>query len=118
MSKRVVIIDDAIFMRKALGEIVEELGYEVVGEGFDGTSAISLYFELKPDILLIDIVMPNMNGLDASKEILSKDKNAKIVIVSALGQQGLIIDALKSGVKDFIIKPFDKDKLKKVLLKL
>ena len=116
--KKVLIVDDALFMRKTLSDIVYEQGYEVVAEAIDGDSAVNLYFQLKPDIVLMDVVMPNKNGIDAAMEILEKDKDAKIIIVSALGQQGLIIDALKGGVKDYIIKPFTKEKVVAALKKL
>lgn len=103
----VVIADDSKLSRKILRTILEAEGYAVVGEATDGEEAISAYLQYKPDIITMDITMPNMNGLDSIREILSIDKNAKIIMISAAGQQKKIIEALKLGAKRFITKPFE-----------
>ncbi|MEO0141476.1 MAG: response regulator [candidate division WOR-3 bacterium] len=106
MRNRVLIADDAKFMRKLLAKILEEGGYEVSGEAETGSEAIALYKRLKPDVVTMDLVMPDMSGIDAIKEIMASDPKARIVVVSAMGQQSLVSEAMSSGAKDFIVKPF------------
>ena len=98
--------DDAKFMRKLLAKILEEGGYEVVGEAETGSEAISLYQKLKPDLVTMDLVMPDMSGIDAIRGIVSSDPKARIVVVSAMGQQSLVSEAMSAGAKDFVVKPF------------
>ncbi len=111
MGARIVLADDLSFMRMVQKEILEEKGYEVVAEAADGLEAVERYFSSKPDVIVMDITMPNMNGLDAMHKIFETDKNAKIIICSALGQQQLIVEAIKAGVKDFIVKPFKPERI-------
>jgi two-component system, chemotaxis family, chemotaxis protein CheY len=108
---RILIADDLSFMRMVQREILEENGYIVVGEASDGIEAVDKFKSLKPDILILDITMPHMNGLDAMYKILESDKTARIIICSALGQQQLIVEAIKAGVKDFIVKPFKPERM-------
>lgn len=108
---KILIADDLSFMRMVQKEILEENGYAVVGEASDGIEAIDKYKTLKPDVLVLDITMPHMNGLDAMYKIFEMDKTARIVICSALGQQQLIVEAIKAGVKDFIVKPFKPERM-------
>ncbi len=106
MGQRILIVDDAAFMRMMLKEILTKNGYEVVGEAGDGTVAITKYQDLKPDLVTMDITMPNMDGITAVKEIRKMDAGAKIVMCSAMGQQAMVIDAIQAGARDFIVKPF------------
>ncbi len=111
MGSRIVLADDLSFMRMVQKEILEEKGYEIVGEAADGFEAVDRFKSLKPDVIILDITMPNMNGLDAMHKIFEFDKTAKIIICSALGQQQLIVEAIKAGVKDFIVKPFKPERI-------
>jgi len=106
MKNRILIADDAKFMRKLLAKILEEGGYEVAGEAETGSEAIALYKKIKPDLVTMDLVMPDMSGIDAIKEIISSDPKARIVVVSAMGQQSLVSEAMSAGAKDFVVKPF------------
>ena len=114
---RVMLVDDLSFMRMVQKDILSEKGYDVVGEASDGLEAVEMYESLKPDIVLMDITMPNMNGLDAVNRILAANPQAKIVICSALGQQKLIVEAINSGIKDFIVKPFKAERLLSAIAK-
>lgn len=118
MKSRVLVVDDAIFMRKMISEILEENGLEVVGEADTGASAVERFKELKPDLLTMDIIMPEMNGIDAVRQIIEADSNAKIVMCSALGQQALVQEALAAGAKDFLIKPFNPSRVIEVITKV
>lgn len=106
MGQRVLVCDDAIFMRTMVGEILTRAGYEVVGEAGNGNQAVQKYRELRPDLTTMDIVMPEMGGIDAVREIIGEDPSARIVMCSAMGQQGLVAEALDAGARDFILKPF------------
>ncbi len=106
MPVRVLIVDDSSFMRSILKGIVSREPYVAVGEGASGLDAVALYKELHPDIVTMDIVMPQMDGIEAVKSIRQFDPGAKVIMVSAMGQQGMVIDAIKAGARDFIIKPF------------
>ncbi|HON57029.1 MAG TPA: response regulator [bacterium] len=108
MSK-VLIVDDAMIMRMMLREILEKHGFEIVGEAKNGFEADKMYNELKPDVVTMDISMPECNGIDALKMIKAKDPKAKIIIISALGQKDQVLEAIKSGAKDFILKPFEEN---------
>ena len=109
--KRVLIVDDSLFVRTIIRGILLQNGYEVVGEAENGDDAISKYIELMPDIVTMDITMPGTNGIVASKEILKINPNAKILVISALGHQEYILDLLKSGVKDYMFKPVNPELL-------
>lgn len=104
---KVMIVDDAIFMRKMLGDIMQQGGYTVVAEAGNGKEAIAQYDKTKPDLVTMDIIMPEMGGIDAVKEIIKLDSKAKILMVSAMGQQQLVVEAIQAGAKDFIVKPFE-----------
>ncbi|WP_079508623.1 response regulator [Mesobacillus jeotgali] len=104
---RILIVDDAKFMRITLTNILKKANHEIIGEAENGREAVMLYRELKPDLVTMDITMPEMSGLDAVKEIKKDFKDAKIIMCSAMGQQKMVVDAIEAGAKDFIVKPFD-----------
>ncbi len=106
MSQSVLICDDAIFMRTMLADILQQAGFEVVGEAETGAQAVARYRELRPDLVTMDIVMPDMGGIDAVREITKLDPGARILMCSAMGQQALVIEAIQAGAKDFVVKPF------------
>ncbi|AKN30857.1 histidine kinase [Clostridium carboxidivorans P7] len=116
--KKVLIVDDAMFMRVALKTMLEKNGYEVVGEAENGADAISKYSILKPDIVTMDITMPKMDGVEALTEIKKQDPNCKIVMISALGQESWVKKAIIIGAKGFIVKPFKEEHVIKTLSKL
>ena len=118
MKARVLVVDDAIFMRKMISDILEGNGMEIVGEADTGALAVEKYKELKPDLVTMDIIMPEMNGIDAVRQIMSNDSQARIVMCSALGQQALVQDALAAGAKDFLIKPFNPSRVIEVVSKI
>ena len=105
--KNVLIVDDSKFMRILLQKILTKHCFTIIGEAEDGEQAVQQYSKLRPDLVTMDIIMPNMDGLEASKQILQYDPDAKIIVVTALGQEQLIMDAIKLGVKEFVIKPFN-----------
>lgn len=111
MSNRVLIVDDAAFMRMMIKEILSKNGYDVVGEASDGAQAIEKYQELTPDLVTMDITMPEMDGITALKEIKKINPSAKVIMCSAMGQQAMVIDAIQAGAKDFIVKPFQADRV-------
>ncbi|OXM84679.1 response regulator [Paenibacillus rigui] len=111
MANRILIVDDAAFMRMMIRDILSKNGYEVVGEANDGAQAIEKFKELKPDLTTMDITMPEMDGIAALKEIKKIDPNAKVIMCSAMGQQAMVIDAIQAGAKDFIVKPFQADRV-------
>lgn len=106
MPKRILVVDDAMFMRTAVRRILEQAGYDVVGEAENGQVAVERYCELRPDAVLMDITMPVMDGIEAAKTILSSDPKAIVLMCTALGQQSMVVEAIKAGVKDYIVKPF------------
>ena len=106
MGQRVLICDDAIFMRTMISDILSQAGFEVVGEAESGVQAVAKYRELKPDLVTMDIVMPDMGGIEAVREICKTDPEAKILMCSAMGQQALVVEAIQAGAKDFVVKPF------------
>jgi two-component system, chemotaxis family, chemotaxis protein CheY len=108
---RVLIVDDAAFMRKMLGDVLAKGGHEVIGEGANGAEAITQYQSLRPDIMTLDITMPEKDGLAALREILTLEPAARVVMCSALGQESKVLEAIKSGAKDFVVKPFQPDRV-------
>lgn len=119
MEKKILICDDAAFMRMIIKDILTKNGYKIIGEAINGKEAIEKYKELTPDLVLLDITMPEVNGIDALKEIIKYDSEAKIIMCSAMGQQSSVTEAIELGAKDFVVKPFQADRLidtvKKVL---
>jgi len=115
---RVLIVDDAAFMRLSIRTILEKSGFEVIAEATNGREAIAKYFEHKPDLVTMDISMPEMTGTDAVEHICKIDSKAKIVMVSAMGQESIIIEAIIRGAKSFIVKPFKEDKVIETLKKI
>jgi len=111
MSNRILVVDDAAFMRMMIKDILVKNGYQVVGEAQDGAQAVEKYKELRPDLVTMDITMPEMDGIVALKEIRKIDPNAKIIMCSAMGQQAMVIDAIQAGARDFIVKPFQADRV-------
>ncbi|KEZ50194.1 MULTISPECIES: response regulator [Metabacillus] len=108
---RVLIVDDAKFMRLTLSKILASKGHEIAGEAENGAEAVKLYEKLKPDLVTMDITMPEMNGIEALKAIREMDPAAKVVICSAMGQQKMVVEAIEAGAKDFITKPFDETRV-------
>lgn len=106
MSGTVLICDDAIFMRTMIGDILRQAGFDVVGEAGNGRDAVDKYRELRPDFVTMDIVMPDMGGIDAVREIVEEDPRARILMCSAMGQQALVVEAIQAGARDFVVKPF------------
>jgi two-component system, chemotaxis family, chemotaxis protein CheY len=106
VAHRVLVCDDAIFMRTMISDILSGAGYDVVGEAETGVQAIERYRDLKPDLVTMDIVMPDMGGIDAVREIIKHDPDAKVLMCSAMGQQALVVEAIQAGAKDFVVKPF------------
>jgi len=113
--KKVLIVDDAAFMRMSLKKIMVENGFEVIGEAENGKEAVTKYNELQPDIVTLDITMPEMDGITALKAIMKIDPEANVVIVSAMGQESYVREAVMAGAKNFIVKPFNKEHVIKVL---
>jgi two-component system, chemotaxis family, chemotaxis protein CheY len=106
VSQTVLICDDAIFMRTMLSDILTQAGYEVIGEAETGVQAVAQYAALRPDLVTMDIVMPDMGGIDALREIVRAHPEAKVLMCSAMGQQALVVEAIHAGAKDFVVKPF------------
>jgi two-component system chemotaxis response regulator CheY len=113
---KVLIVDDALFMRTMIKDILQGTGrYDVVGEATNGQEAIKKFQELQPELITMDIVMPVMDGIEAARTILKQDPTVRVVMVSALGQEPLVIESIASGAKDFVVKPFSADKVVKVI---
>ncbi|MGD6877251.1 response regulator [Bacillus infantis] len=108
---RILIVDDAKFMRITLTNILKKAEHEIVGEAENGREAIDLFRELKPELVTMDITMPEMSGLEAMKEIKQEFPDAKVVMCSAMGQQKMVVEAIEAGAKDFIVKPFDEGRV-------
>ncbi len=115
MANRVMIVDDALFMRNMLRDILSGNGFEVVAEAANGNEAVEQYRIHKPDLVTMDIVMPLKSGIEALQEIIQEDPDARVVMCSALGQESLVMEAVQSGARDFIIKPFDETRVLDVL---
>ena len=106
MSGTVLVCDDALFMRTMVRDILTQAGFTVVGEAGNGREAVEQYARLKPDLVTMDIIMPEMGGIDAVKKIVEQDPQARILMCSAMGQQALVLEAIQAGAKDFVVKPF------------
>ncbi len=115
---RILIVDDAAFMRMMLKDILGKNGHEILGEAANGAEAVKKYRELKPDLVTLDIIMPEVGGIEALKQIMSEHPNANVVMCSALGQEAMVKEALAAGARDFIVKPFQKDKVLEVVSKV
>ncbi|MBP2628627.1 MAG: response regulator receiver protein [Firmicutes bacterium] len=111
MAFRVLVVDDAAFMRMMVKDILSKNGYEVVGEAENGLKAVEKWQELKPDLTTMDITMPEMDGISAVKEIKKIDPSAKVIMCSAMGQQAMVVEAIQAGARDFIVKPFQPDRV-------
>ena len=118
MAQRILVVDDAAFMRMMLKDILTKGGYEVVGEAADGVEALAKFNELKPDLVTLDITMPNKDGIAALKDIKAADPSALCVMCSAMGQQSMVIEAIQSGAKDFIVKPFQAERVLEAVKKV
>jgi two-component system chemotaxis response regulator CheY len=115
MALRVMVVDDALFMRNMLKDIFVRAGHDVIAEAENGEIALELYQELKPDLVTMDIVMPKKSGIEALQDIMALDASACVVMVSALGQDSLVLEAVESGAKDFIVKPFKEVKVLEIV---
>jgi len=115
MEGKILIVDDAAFMRMMIKDTLKKNGYENIIEAADGEIAVQTYKLERPDLVLMDITMPNKNGLEALKEIKEIDANAKIVMCSAMGQESMVVEAIRNGAKDFIVKPFKADRVLKTV---
>lgn len=117
MSKKILIADDATFMRALLKDILSKGAYEIVGEAANGQEAVDLYGQLSPDLVTMDITMPEKSGLEALKEIMSTHPNARVIMCSAMGQQAMVLEAIKLGAKDFVVKPFQPERVLEAVAK-
>ncbi|MBZ4653523.1 MAG: response regulator receiver protein [Peptococcaceae bacterium] len=111
MGFKIMIVDDAAFMRMMLKDILTKNGYDVIGEAENGQIAVDKYKDLRPDLVTMDITMPELDGISAVKKIKQFDPNARIVMCSAMGQQAMVIDAIQAGARDFIVKPFQPERV-------
>ena len=118
MAKNILICDDAAFMRMMIKDILTKNGYTVAGEAENGAKAVEKYTELKPDLVLMDITMPEMDGIEAVKQIKAVNPAAKVIMCSAMGQQSMVMDAIKAGANDFIVKPFQADRVLEAVKKI
>ena len=118
MAKKVLIVDDAAFMRNMIRDIFASGGFEVVGEAANGLEAVEKYRELRPDLTTMDIVMPFKSGIEATREIVKVDPRAVVVMCSALGQEALVMEAIEAGASDFIVKPFKSEDVIAVVRKV
>ena len=118
MAKNILICDDAAFMRMMIKDILTKNGYEIAGEAENGQKAVEKYNETKPDLVLMDITMPEMDGIQALKKIKEADANACVIMCSAMGQQAMVIEAIQSGAKDFIVKPFQAERVLEAVKKV
>ena len=118
MAKNILVCDDAAFMRMMIKDILSKNGYNIVGEAENGAKAVEKYAETKPDLVLMDITMPEMDGIQALKKIKETDPGAKIIMCSAMGLQAMVIESIQSGAKDFIVKPFQPDRVLEAVKKV
>ena len=115
---KVLIVDDAAFMRMMIKDILEKNDFEIVGEANNGVVAVDMYKKEKPDVVTMDITMPDMDGIEAVKQIKGFDPNAKIIMCSAMGPQSMVMDAIRAGAKDFIVKPFQAERVLEAIKKV
>jgi two-component system chemotaxis response regulator CheY len=108
---RILIVDDNAFMRSTIKGVLTQAGFDIAAEAADGAEAVNTYATIKPDLVTMDITMPNMDGVEALKELLKRDPGAKVVMVSAMGQESLVVEAVTAGAVDFVIKPFEPDRV-------
>ncbi len=118
MAKNILICDDAAFMRMMIKDILTKNGYTVAGEAENGVKAVEKYNEVKPDLVLMDIMMPEMDGIEALRKIKEQDPSAVVVMCSAMGQQAMVIESIQAGAKDFIVKPFQPDRVLEAVSKV
>ena len=118
MAKNILVCDDAAFMRMMIKDILNKNGYNVAGEAENGIRAVEKYKEVSPDLVLMDITMPEMDGIQALKEIKKVDAGAKVIMCSAMGQQAMVIESIQAGAKDFIVKPFQADRVIETIKKV
>jgi len=118
MANGILIVDDAAFMRMMIRDVLTKNGFEIVGEAENGQKAIEKYKELTPELVIMDITMPEVDGIQAVKEIKKADASAKIIMCSAMGQQAMVIEAIQAGAKDFIVKPFQADRVVEAVKKV
>ena len=118
MGNKILVVDDAAFMRMMVKEVLTKNGFDVVGEAENGVKAVEQYGALQPDLVIMDITMPELNGIEALKTIKENDPAAKVIMCSAMGQQAMVIEAIQSGAKDFIVKPFQADRVVEAVRKV
>lgn len=118
MGKRILVCDDAAFMRMMLKDILVKNGYEIAGEAWNGVEGVGKYKKLKPDLVMMDITMPEMDGLEALKKIKKIDRKAKVIMCSSMGQQAMVAECIRSGAKDFIEKPFQVERVLEAVRKV
>ena len=118
MGNTVLIVDDAEFMRVMLREIIEDMGWSVAAEAADGHEAVAAWRQARPDLVLMDINMPNLDGTEALRTIVAEDPGARVVMIAALGQKDEVLTAIKAGARDFVIKPFDHERVQETLCRL
>ena len=118
LGHTILIADDAEFMRAMLRQIIEDMEWTIAGEACDGKEAIAQYRQFRPDLVLLDITMPNLDGTEALEAILAEDPQAQVVMITALGQKDQVLKAIKAGARDFIIKPFDQERVQDTLTRL
>lgn len=118
MAKSILICDDAAFMRMMIKDVLSKNGYIIAGEAENGAKAVEKYNETKPDLVMMDITMPEMNGIDALKKIKAQDPSANVIMCSAMGQQAMVIESIQAGAKDFIVKPFQGERVLEAVKKV
>jgi two-component system chemotaxis response regulator CheY len=118
MMNRLLVVDDALFMRKTIGTLATEAGWQVAGEARDGQEAVKLYQELRPDLVTMDLVMPQMGGLEALQQIRALDHDARVIVITALDQKQALMESIHHGALDFIVKPFDRARVLGLFKKL
>ncbi len=111
MGNKILVVDDAAFMRMMIKEVLTKNGFDVVGEAENGAKAVEQFKALSPDLVIMDITMPEVNGIEALKKIREEDSSARVIMCSAMGQQAMVIEAIQAGAKDFIVKPFQADRV-------
>lgn len=111
MGNRILVVDDALFMRKMMTDILVKAGFDVVAEASNGEEAFEMYKKHRPDLVTMDITMPDVNGIQGAKMIVTEFPDAKVIMCSAMGQENMVVESIKSGAKDFIVKPFQPDKV-------